>query len=124
MPQSAHNLFKEAYSLTKEDVIKYVYQQPGASAYLATFAIFLNQIRDTEYGNALINRGFLEFIESDIKTYPNYQQYLVHFVGSIAWHFGDELRALCAAHKIHVGKIIRKPIHDLLQFILKRSASA
>jgi hypothetical protein len=34
--------------------------------------------------------------------------------------FADELKALCEANNIKVGKIIRQPIHDLLEFILTR----
>jgi hypothetical protein len=41
-------------------------------------------------------------------------------VGSIAYVFADELKALCAENDIKVGKIIRQPIHDLLEFILSR----
>ena len=34
----------------------------------------------------------------------------------------DELKAICAANNVHVGKIIRQPINDLLEFIIKRDA--
>lgn len=122
MPAEVYELFHQTYALVNKDgVIKNVYQQPGANSYLASFARFLNKIRHTAYGREVLNSAFLEFIETNIKSYPEYQLYKCHFVGSIAFYFEDELRALCAKQHIQTGKIIRKPIHDLLTFILQRN---
>jgi len=121
MPQDISALFQQTYMLDKGTVIKNVYQQPGANSYLASFAMFLNQIRDTEYGQKVLRASFVEFIETNIKSYPQYQQYKCNFVGSIAWHFSDELKAICAGYQIQVGKIIKKPIHELMRFILQRN---
>ena len=68
MPAEIAALFRETYMLDKNTVIKNVYQQPGANSYLASFARFLNQIRDTEYGQKVIQSSFTEFIETNIKT--------------------------------------------------------
>jgi glucosamine kinase len=124
MPADIHTRFGEKYPLTKEVVINNVYQQPAANSYLASFARFMNDIRSTDYCQALLKRGFTEFIETDIQSYPQYHRYKCHFVGSIAFVFADELKALCDTHEIRLGKIIRKPIHDLLQFIVNRDAGA
>lgn len=121
MPGDIDNLFKSSYDISKESVIYNVYQQPRANSYLASFAKFLNQVRATEYGQDLLKRAFVEFIETNIKSYPQYHKYKCHFVGSIAYVFSDELKALCEANDIHTGKIIRQPIFDLLQFIVNRS---
>lgn len=121
MPADVHALFQDTYKVDKATIIHHVYQLPGANAYLAAFARFLYKVRHTDYGRGVLNAAFQEFIETNIKTYPEYQQYKCHFVGSIAFYFEDELRALCARNRVQVGKIIRKPIHDLLTFILQRN---
>lgn len=120
MPGDIYQQFEKTYSITKEVVIANVYQKPRANAYLASFARFLNVIRDTDYGQSLLKQGLTEFIETNIKSYPQYHRYKCNFVGSIAYVFADELKALCAEHDVKVGKIIRQPIHDLLEFILTR----
>jgi glucosamine kinase len=120
MPEEIHNLFKNTYALTKEEVIQNVYQKPSANSYLASFARFFNVIRKTEYGKALVNKGLQEFIDTNIKSYPEYHTFKSHFVGSIAFVFEDELKALAATQDIHIGKIIKQPINDLLAFILSR----
>jgi len=120
MPYEVHTLFESTYELTKEVVMQNVYQKAGANTYLASFARFLNVIRRTQYGQDLLKRGFLDFIESNIKAYAEYHDHKCHFVGSIAYTFAPELTAQCNANGVHVGKIIKQPIHDLLSFILSR----
>jgi len=122
MPADIHELFDKGFGLTKEIVISNVYQKPAANTYLASFSKFLNGIRTTDYCQALLARGFQEFIDSDIKSFPQYHKYKCHFVGSIAYVFSDELKRLCEQNDIHVGKIIRQPIYDLMQFIVSRDA--
>ncbi|HVS94574.1 MAG TPA: hypothetical protein VHE59_21195 [Mucilaginibacter sp.] len=122
MPQDIHQLFSEDYTVTKEIVIQNVYQQQGANSYLASFAGFMNKIRETEYGQMLLEKGFNEYIETNIKSYPQYHRYKCHFVGSIAYVFADELKRHCETHEVKVGKILRQPIYDLLQFIVGRDA--
>ena len=120
MPYDIYVQFDKTYGLTKEIVVSNVYQKPRANAYLASFARFLNAIRRTDYGQALLTKGLTEFIETNIKSYPQYHRYKCNFVGSIAYVFADELKALCKENNIKVGKILRQPIHDLLEFILTR----
>jgi len=120
MPEDISALFNDDYGLTKEIVIHNVYQVAGGNSYLASFAKFMNKIRDTQYGQTLLANGFLEFIETNIKSYPQYHRYKCNFVGSIAYVFAAELKRLCESNEVKVGKIIRQPIHDLMQFILSR----
>jgi len=122
MPADVHALFDKTYELNKEIVIGNVYLKPGANSYLASFAKFLSEIRTTTYGQTLLNKGLSAFIEINIKSYPQYHRYKCNFVGSIAYVFTDELKRVCVANGIQLGKIIRQPIHDLMEFILSREA--
>ena len=123
MPEDIHAQFCSQYPITKETVIQNVYQKPGGNFYLASFAKFIGKIRDSQYGQNLLANGFREFIDTNIKSYPQYHRYKCNFVGSIAYVFSDELIRLCESNEVKVGKIIRQPIHDLLQFILSREAN-
>jgi glucosamine kinase len=122
MPYEVHTLFENTYELSKDVVMQNIYQKPAANAYLASFARFLNVIRRTQYGQDLLKKGFLEFVETNVKSYPQYHDHKCHFVGSIAYTFAPELSAVCKSNGVHVGKIIKQPIHDLLTFILSREA--
>jgi len=120
MPADITEKFDEAYHLDKEVVIKEVYQTSNANSYLAAFSKFLSDIRPSPYAQDLLRRGLLEFIDTNIKSYPEYHNYKCNFVGSIAYVFTDELKAICKENGVHVGKVIQQPIHDLLKFILKK----
>ncbi|MBE9584833.1 N-acetylglucosamine kinase [Mucilaginibacter sp. JRF] len=120
MPADIHSQFKDAYKLTKEIVIKQVYRTPKANSYLASFTKFLYNIRTTAYAQDMIKRLLQDFIDTNIKPYPQHHRYKCHFVGSIAYVFADELKALLVANNIKPGKIIRQPINDLLEFVLMR----
>jgi glucosamine kinase len=122
MPHDISAKFYEEFHLDKETVIKNVYMMPNANSYLATFSKFISEIRSSEYAQKLLRKGLIEFIETNIKSYPQYHHYKCHFVGSIAYIFTDELKAVCKENGIHVGKIIQQPIHDLLAFILSRDS--
>lgn len=121
MPANIQALFKNRFELTKDEVIQNVYLQRGANSFLASFAKFLSEVKDTPYGKALLREGLLEFINTNIKSYPEYQQYTCHFVGSIAYFFRDELTLLCEENGVSAGKIIRQPIDELLKFIMARN---
>src|SRR3569623_1750757 len=64
MPDDIYALFNSDYPITKESVIYDVYQKPGGNFYLAAFSKFLSKIRDNQYGQNLLARGFLEFIKT------------------------------------------------------------
>jgi len=120
MPADISQKFDDEYHLDKEAVIKNVYQTPNPNSYLAAFSKFLGNIRPSAYAQNLLRKGLLEFVDTNIKWYPQYHRYKCHFVGSIAYIFTDELKAVCKENGIHVGKIIQKPTHDLMTFILNR----
>jgi len=120
MPHDISLKFNEQYHLDKEMVINNVYQRPNPNAYLAAFSKFLESIRETAYAQQLLNIGLTEYIETNVKSYPQYHRYKCHFVGSIAFVFADELAAVCEANGVHLGKIIRQPIFDLMEFIVSR----
>jgi glucosamine kinase len=122
MPAEISSQFDTEYRLDKEAVIKNVYQTPNPNSYLASFSKFLSPVRHTDYGQALIEQGFREFIDTNIKSYKEYHSFNCHFVGSIAHAFADELRAICEASGVHPGKIIKEPINDLMAFILARES--
>jgi len=124
MPADIAARFKQVFNPTKEAVIENVYRKPRGNAYLAAFSKFLSEIRPTEYGQGILKNGLKEFVETNVKqSYPQYDKFKCHFVGSIAYVFADELTAICRENGVHVGKIIRQPINDLQEFILNRDSA-
>ncbi len=118
MPPELSEAFYLKYKIDKESIIKRVYQEPSPNFYLASFAPFMSEYASHPFIIELIKRGLSEFIETNIKSYPEYKKQTCHFVGSIAYHFSDTLKELCEEQGIRVGKILKHPIEELSRFIL------
>jgi N-acetylglucosamine kinase-like BadF-type ATPase len=119
MPEELSKEFYTKYKINKESIIKRIYQEPSPNFYLASFAPFMSENLSHPYIIELIEKGFDEFIETNIKSYADYKLHTCHFVGSIAFHFSDILKRLCEEKEIKVGKILKHPIEELSLFISK-----
>lgn len=120
LPPHLNKAFKEQYNLDKATVIKQVYENPAPNFYLASFSKFLSEFKSDPFIIDLLKVGFREFVETNIKSYPEFKQLTCHFIGSIAFHFQDALIAVCKENNIHTGKILKHPIEELNKFILAR----
>ena len=118
MPSELSEAFYLKYKIDKESIIKRVYREPFPNFFLASFAPFMSEYVSHPFIIELIKRGLSEFIETNIKSYPEYKKQTCHFVGSIAYHFSDILKELCEEQGIRVGKILKHPIEELSRFIL------
>jgi glucosamine kinase len=123
LPPHLHKAFKEAYHLNKATVISQVYENPAPNFYLASFAKFMSEFKSDPFIIEMLKEGFNEFIETNVKAYPNYNQLTCNFIGSIAYHFQDTLKEVCAANQVQTGKILKHPIEELNKFILSREMS-
>lgn len=120
MPEAEQKLFEKSYTVNKEIILTNVYHKPRANYYLASFAAFLGEIKNGNYGKNLIREGLTEFVTTNILCYATADQMKCHFVGSVGWHLKDELQEICAENNIEIGKIMKHPIHDLVKFLLSR----
>ncbi|MBU0697154.1 MAG: N-acetylglucosamine kinase [Bacteroidetes bacterium] len=116
-PEEIIDLFKKEFQLSKEIVIKNIYQKPMPNFYLASFAQFMSQHQEHPYIHQILKKGFHDFIKTHILSYPNYKDFYCHFVGSIGYHFKSILEETCSHYEVSVGKVLEKPIEELFQFI-------
>jgi glucosamine kinase len=124
MPSHLVIAFKQQYNLDKRAIIKQVYENSAPNFYLASFSSFMSQFKSDPFISDLLKEGFEEFIQSNIKSYPNYKGLTCHFIGSIAYHFQEVLREVCKRNDIKTGKILKHPIEELNRFILSREQPA
>ena len=116
IPEETAIKFNREFDLDAETIKDNLYKQPNPNTYLATFAKFLIQNKDSDYGQSLIKRGFDLFIERQILQFENAKEVPIHFVGSISFYLKDELKKSLSNYGLHAGNIIRKPIDGLLEF--------
>tara|TARA_S200000501_G_scaffold85665_1_gene78432 strand:- start:1543 stop:2412 length:870 start_codon:yes stop_codon:yes gene_type:complete len=116
IPEETAKKFNNEFNLDAETIKDNLYKQPNPNTYLATFAKFLIQNKDSDYGQSLIKRGFNLFIERQILQFSDAKNIPIHFVGSISFYLKEELQRCLKEYNLNAGNIIRKPIDGLLDF--------
>jgi len=115
LPQPMHNAFVEM-GLTKASIVERVYQKSGVNVFIGSLMPVLIENKDLGYSQRLIRKGFQEFIDVHVKCFDEYKTCEVNFVGSISELLQEELRSVCEENDIRIGRIIRRPLQNLVQY--------
>lgn len=118
LPFDLQSDFKRQYNLSKEKIINSVYRSPNPNVYLASYSKFLSKHIHHPYIRQLIADGMKYFLETNVFSYKEYKKVPVHFVGSVAYVFRNILKAEADKMNIRIGKIIPKPVDDLMEYFL------
>lgn len=116
LPQELRDKFFKQYNITYMDIIGSVYSKPYPNRFLASFAPFLQEnieikgIRDIVIGN------FKSFFKRNVMQYEGYEQYPIHFIGSIAFYHKKELEVAAKELGITIGKIEKSPMKGLIEY--------
>jgi glucosamine kinase len=120
LPEATTEMLKEQYGLEKEKIFDAVYKKPHVNVYLASFAQVMTDSPDKDFMRKFAQEGFNEFFFHHVCCYKNYQQYPVHFVGSIAYHFKDALKKIADKYGSELGIVDKNPVYRLLEWHLKK----
>ena len=115
LPPKICHTFMETFGLTPATIIEKVYRQPQANRFLASLTPFLSAHRDIPEIHQLLISCFTDFFRRNVMLYP-YKQHTVHFIGSIAWHFQEEVKEAAKDLDIQTGLFIQSPIEKLKEF--------
>ena len=121
MPGHIYNSFHDTFGLSKDDIIRKVYNESEPNVWLASFSRFLSDHRYDPFIQQMIKQGMKEFMDLYVCHYDNYRKLPVHFVGSIAYIFKEELNEVATALSIQTGKIIKQPIDELMKHFLTKA---
>jgi len=115
LPEAVSREFLERYSLTKESIIESVYRKPLPNRFIAGFAPFVYDKRAVPEVHKLIIQCFQEFFTRNVISY--HKPWMpVHFVGSLADNFADELRETADSLGMTIGKIEISPMSGLVDY--------
>lgn len=120
LPEDLSKAFDEEYNISKEIILENVYMKPYPNVYLASFMKFIQKHKDHDFFQKMIRKGMNDFIEYYLLPMNKSKSVKVHFTGSIAHYFESELKAVANEHGIQVGKIIKEPINDLVQYHINK----
>jgi len=122
MPKGLSESFFNIYGLSNEDIFDNIYNKPLPNRFCASFSKFLYDFKTvyTEYAEDVIDTAFTAFFEKLVIHYPNYNKHLLNVVGSVGYSFRDRLSVVADKYEMGVGKIIRSPIDDLVEYHLSK----
>ena len=111
--------FEREYGLTMADVIQRVYREPMPNRFLASLAPFIHRHLSDDAVRQIVIRNFRDFFLYNIRPY-GLSDMPVSFVGSIAFHFRDQLTEAALAENFRLGKILQSPIEGLVEYLIVR----
>ena len=111
--------FRKRYNLDTANILRKVYQEAFPNRFLAGFSKFIYEHIEDEQMYRLVYESFNEFLERNVYKYANYQEMNIHFVGSVAYYFSDILKSIFKENNLKIGKIIKSPLNDLVNYHLK-----
>ncbi len=115
-PNDIKNDFEQVYGIDRQVFLDNIYMKPNANVYLASFSRFLSNHKDHIYIQSLVSRAFTLFIERHVRKYKDHNNLPIHFIGSVAYHFGGILKMVLDERSLHLGTIIKKPIDNLVDY--------
>jgi len=113
LPANIVKKLESRFDVAKAVVLESVYQNEKAGNYLAGFGGFIFQNIKDPFLYQMVYRGFELFFEKNVMKYNNYQNYAIHFTGSIAYYFSDILRQVANDKGITLTNVLESPIAGL-----------
>lgn len=112
-------LYFESNNHSKEDILDHIYNKPNPNVYLASYTRFLADNINFKYIESIVLTAFRDFFTTHIVKYNKHKNVPVHFVGSVASVFQNQLMQVAKEFKVSVGTIIKQPIQNLFEYHLK-----
>lgn len=107
---------EKEFGLDRASIFQNVYQKPHANVYLASFTRFIARHQELPIFDKMLYDGMYEFLKIHVCCFEDYKEVRTHFVGSIAFYFGEHIRRAAADLGVNVGNIVKSPIQRLLDY--------
>ena len=110
------NNFETKFKLTPAKIIHNLYQNPYPNRFMASFAPYISEHLDDFFLSQLCIQAFAAFFKSQIFYYPDYRNYQLNLLGSIAKSFKVIIEQTAAENGIQIGKIKASPMGELIRY--------
>ncbi len=116
MPARLRNEFSSRFNVTREEALDRVYREAKPNQFLARFVPFLSEHANSAYCQEFVQQNFMEFFERNVTKLPDYMNYPIGFVGSVAWYFSQVLNNVASYFGFDKTTIIKDPIEGLEKY--------
>ena len=116
LPKNIIEEFHHEYSLSVEDLIHKVYKEPKPAAFIASFTPFIMNHMKCEEIKVLAEERFKEFFKKNVLPYGYNLLTNIGMVGSIAYHFQEQVRHAAAYFDLNLSNILKEPMPSLEKY--------
>lgn len=99
-----------------ESVLHRVYRERLPNQFLASLTRTVKENIEVPEIRDIVISAFQSFLKNNIQQYKNYSAYEIGFVGSIAFHFQEELSEVLSRYELKIKKILPSPIDELAEY--------
>lgn len=116
LPKNLIQSLEDKYQIDRTIILEKIYKKPNAQNYLSSFFDFYIENHQHNFIQQLIEYAFDQYINiyliPTINVYPNQN---VHFVGTVAGTFENQLRLMAHKNNINITSITKEPINNLIE---------
>lgn len=116
LPADISKILDREKGLGMNKVLDKVYRERLPNRYLASMTKIVKEYIHVYEIREIVLNAFNSFVERNILRYDNPMEYPIGFVGSVAWHFADELKEILDGHGLNLKNIIQQPIEELVAY--------
>ena len=116
LPENLKIFFEKKINVSKDEFLKILYNESNPNVYMASFAKYLKEEGEDPFVQDLVQSCLIEFIDRHVMKYQSVDHLPVHFTGSIAYYYSDELEFTLNNTGLIRGKIIQKPVEGLVEY--------
>lgn len=102
--------------LSYSEIIDNIYRQPYPNRFLARFTRFASENISNPCIDKIVVDSFSDFAKRNLMLYPNCSETLIHFVGSVAFHFSEQLQRALNSYNLQIGHIVKSPLDGLIKY--------
>lgn len=116
LPNDLKEKFEANYGSFKREKVFEVLTSEKPNAYFAKFVPFLKSNLEDKWASSLVSKAFDEFVKHNILKYDIDGDMKFGFIGSIAFHFQELLKASLAKYFDNDVIIVQDPMQGLVDF--------
>ena len=121
LPAEVEAEFVSTYGLDYAQIVRKVYKEPAASAFMASFAPFILKHKENEHIKEMIATCIGSFVKRSLARYQalttdSISARKAGVVGSFGWAFMDFLVEAGKEHGLEFVKFLKDPIDELVKY--------
>lgn len=115
LSENIRKRFLQESGLDMAEVINRVYRSPAPNRFLASMSKYIHGYLDEKEVRDIVIDNFEDFIRNNILAYGD-EFRTINVVGSIAYHYKEQLTEAASRNGYQIGKIIKSPIEGLIEY--------